>query len=60
MELGLATCADTPDGLMVEIGEMIRFVLREEQGSGRGRPRYPLEGRNEQVDASTQCNIHET
>jgi hypothetical protein len=25
-----------------------------------GRPRYPLEGRGEQVDASTRSRIHET
>ena len=26
----------------------------------KGRPRYPLEGRGEQVDASTRSRIHET
>jgi hypothetical protein len=26
----------------------------------KGRPRYPLEGRDEQVDVSTQCYMHET
>ena len=29
-------------------------------GSRKGRPRYPLEGRGEQVDASTQRHIAET
>jgi hypothetical protein len=32
----------------------------EPQGSRKGRPRYPLEGRGEQVDASTQSRIRET
>ena len=31
----------------------------EPQGSREGRPRYPLEGRGEQVDASTQRHIAE-
>jgi hypothetical protein len=26
----------------------------------KGRPRYPLEGRDEQVDVSAQCHRHET
>ena len=32
----------------------------EAQGSRKGRPRYPLEGRDEQVDAPTQHRRHET
>jgi hypothetical protein len=32
----------------------------EPQGSREGRPRYPLEGRDEQVDVSAQCPMHET
>ena len=32
----------------------------EPQGSRKGRPRYPLEGRGEQVDASTQRHMTET
>lgn len=32
----------------------------EPQGSRKGRPRYPLEGRDEQVGASGQCHIDET
>ena len=32
----------------------------EPQGSRKGRPRYPLEGRGEQVDVSMQCHIVET
>ena len=32
----------------------------EPQGSRKGRPRYPLEGRGEQVDASTRLHIVET
>ena len=32
----------------------------EPQGSRKGRPRYPLEGRDEQVDVSAQCHRHET
>ena len=32
----------------------------EPQGSRKGRPRYPLEGRDEQVDVSGQGNRHET
>jgi hypothetical protein len=32
----------------------------EPQGSRKGRPRYPLEGRDEQVDASAQCHRHGT
>ena len=32
----------------------------EPQGSRKGRPRYPLEGRDEQVDVSAQHNMHET
>jgi hypothetical protein len=32
----------------------------EPQGSRKGRPRYPLEGRGEQVDASAQCHMAET
>jgi RNA-directed DNA polymerase len=31
----------------------------EPQGSRKGRPRYPLEGRGEQVDASTRSRIRE-
>ena len=49
-------------------GKGRRAVLRfhstdeggEPQGSRKGRPRYPLEGRDEQVDVSTQCYMHET
>src|SRR5215831_5192691 len=32
----------------------------EPQGSRKGRPRYPLEGRGKQVDASTRSRIRET
>lgn len=32
----------------------------EAQGSRKGRPRYPLEGRDEQIDASVQCHRRET
>ena len=32
----------------------------EPQGSRKGRPRYPLEGRGEQVEASTQNHRYET
>ena len=32
----------------------------EPQGSRKGRPRYPLEGRDEQVDVSGQGHRHET
>ena len=32
----------------------------EPQGSRKGRPRYPLEGRAEQVDVSTRDRMHET
>ena len=32
----------------------------EPQGSRKGRPRYPLEGRGEQVDASTKRHMVET
>ena len=32
----------------------------EPQGSRKGRPRYPLEGRDEQVDVSAQRHMHET
>ena len=32
----------------------------EPQGSRKGRPRYPLEGRGEQVDASTKRHMAET
>jgi hypothetical protein len=42
---------------------LLRLYTREggePQGSRKGRPRYPLEGRGEQVDASTQCHIRET
>ena len=49
-------------------GKGRRAVLRfhttdeggEPQGSRKGRPRYPLEGRDEQVDVSAQCYMHET
>jgi hypothetical protein len=49
-------------------GKGRRAVLRvhstdeggEPQGSRKGRPRYPLEGRDEQVDVSVQCHRHET
>jgi hypothetical protein len=30
----------------------------EPQGSRKGRPRYPLEGRDEQVDVSAQRQMH--
>ena len=32
----------------------------EPQGSRKGRPRYPLEGRGEQTDAAVEGNISET
>jgi hypothetical protein len=32
----------------------------EPQGSRKGRPRQPLEGRGEQTDASVEGNISET
>jgi len=32
----------------------------EPQGSRKGRPRYPLEGRDEQVDVSAQGHMHGT
>lgn len=32
----------------------------EPQGSRKGRPRYPLEGRDEQADVSAQRRMHET
>ena len=32
----------------------------EPQGSRKGRPRYPLEGRDEQIDVSAQCHRPET
>src|SRR5262247_2596952 len=32
----------------------------EPQGSRKGRPRYPVEGRGKQVDASTRSRIRET
>ena len=49
-------------------GKGRRAVLRfhttdeggEPQGSRKGRPRYPLEGRDEQVDVSVQGHRHET
>ena len=49
-------------------GKGRRAVLRvhsteeggEPQGSRKGRPRYPLEGRDEQVDVSAQRHMHET
>ena len=49
-------------------GKGRRAVLRvhstgeggEPQGSRKGRPRYPLEGRDEQVDVSARCHMHET
>ena len=49
-------------------GKGRRAVLRfhstdeggEPQGSRKGRPRYPLEGRDEQVDVSAQSHMHET
>jgi hypothetical protein len=49
-------------------GKGRRAVLRvhstgeggEPQGSREGRPRYPLEGRDEQVDVSAQRHMHET
>ncbi len=43
---------------------VLRFHTTDEggepQGSRKGRPRYPLEGRDEQVDVSAQCYMHET
>ncbi len=52
----------------VGAGKGRRAVLRfhstdeggEPQGSRKGRPRYPLEGRDERVDVSAQCHRHET
>ena len=49
-------------------GKGRRAVLRfhstdeggEPQGSRKGRPRYPLEGRDEQVDVSAQRRMHGT
>ena len=49
-------------------GKGRRAVLRfhstceggEPQGSRKGRPRYPLEGRDEQVDVSAQGHMHGT
>src|ERR1700674_1210533 len=43
---------------------VLRFHTTDEggepQGSRKGRPRYPLEERDEQVDASAQHHRHET
>jgi hypothetical protein len=45
-------------------GAVLRFHSTceggEPQGSRKGRPRYPLEGRDEQVDVSTRDRMHET
>ena len=49
-------------------GKGRRAVLRnhstdegeEPQGSRKGRPRYSMEGRVEQVDVSARCRMHET
>src|SRR5271169_1833429 len=43
---------------------VLRFHTTDEggepQGSRKGRPRYPLEGRDEQVDVSVQRHMHGT
>ena len=45
-------------------GAVLRFHITDEggepQGSRKGRPRYPLEGRDEQVDVSARDCMHET
>lgn len=45
-------------------GAVLRFHSTDEggepQGSRKGRPRYPLEGRDEQVDVSMRNHMHET
>ena len=53
-----------PEAAMNGTREVLRAHSTDEggepQGSRKGRPRYPLEGRGEQVDVSTQNHRYET
>jgi hypothetical protein len=39
---------------------MVPLKVENRRAPGKGRPRYPLEGRGEQVDVSMRDYIHET
>ena len=39
---------------------MVPMKVENRRAPEKGRPRHPLEGRDEQVDISVQCHMHET
>jgi hypothetical protein len=39
---------------------IVPMKVENRRAPEKGRPRYPLEGRDEQVDVSMQCYMHET
>ena len=39
---------------------IVPMKVENRRAPEKGRPRHPLEGRDEQVDVSTQCYMHET
>lgn len=51
-----AVVTDSPAVLRTHI----TYEGGEPQGSRKGRPGYPLEGRGEQMDGVTRWHIHET
>jgi hypothetical protein len=57
-------CQGRPEAAVTGRRAVLRTHITDEggepQGSRKGRPRYPLEGRGEQVDASAQSHIAET
>jgi hypothetical protein len=57
-------CQGRPEATATDRRAVLRARITDEggepQGSRKGRPRYPLEGRGEQVDVSTQRHMAET
>jgi hypothetical protein len=39
---------------------IVPMKVENRRAPEKGRPRHPLEGRDEQVDVSVQCHMHET
>jgi hypothetical protein len=61
---GVSCCQGKPEAQARAVEQSYDFHSTveggEPQGSRKGRPRYPLEGRDEQVDASMRDRMHET
>ena len=61
---GVSCCQGKPEA-QVRAGEqsydsIVPMKVENRRAPEKGRPRYPLEGRDEQVDVSAQCHMHET